>query len=75
MNMKNIRLCISSSSLLNMIIGMAHELVANNTNDYFNIASRLAKDREYSYHIRVKILESIDGKAGMLAIRVYFYRS
>ena len=44
-------------------IGMASDLVANDTNDYFNIASRLAKDREYAYHIRVKILESVDGRA------------
>lgn len=46
-------------------IGMANDLVANNTNDYFNIASRLAKDREYAYHIRVKILESVDGRAAV----------
>ena len=44
-------------------IGMSEQLVANSSNDYFNIASRLAKDREYAYHIRVKLLEAVDGKA------------
>lgn len=33
-------------------LGLARELVANSTNDYFNIASKLANDREYAYHIR-----------------------
>ena len=42
---------------------MSDDLVANDINDYFNKASRLAKDREYAYHIRVKLLEAVDGKA------------
>ena len=36
-------------------MGLARELVANTTNDYFNIASRLANDREYAYHVRYVI--------------------
>lgn len=41
-------------------IGISGDLVANSTNEYFRIASRLANDREHAYHIRVKLLEAMD---------------
>ena len=40
-------------------------LVANSTNSYAEIASRLANDREFAYKIRVRLLEAVDGKAGL----------
>jgi len=50
-------------------IGLSDQLVANNTEQYCQIAAELVTNSEKSYQVRIKILEAVDSKSTIDAIK------